>query len=290
VILDTHPGKRRRRFRQTVLDHFAALAGGQSDEVAWHMLSDREPVRVEDLRPAETGLEPDERDTALHTLADAGRAHRLGALWITDRGLLVLHRRTKALLRDYHRRLPLRQGPPTEELRQQLGLTGEAFAAFLDHALAEGTLARTGELVHLPGHEVRFSPEEQTAIDALLSRYVANPFSPPSAKEAENAVGPAVVSAVVERGDLVAVGGDVLYNRQAYETLCSAVEKHLEEHGQVTVADLRDRFDTSRKYALALLEHLDRIRVTRRVGDVHVRASSAGAQPGEARPSARQTE
>jgi selenocysteine-specific elongation factor len=52
---------------------------------------------------------------------------------------------------------------------------------------------------------------------------------------------------------------------------------HVGEKGQVTVADLRDRFDTSRKYALGFLEHLDRIHVTRRVGDARVLARESGA-------------
>ena len=48
------------------------------------------------------------------------------------------------------------------------------------------------------------------------------------------------------------------------------ISAHLKEHGEITVADVRDLLGTSRKYALALMDHLDHVRITRRVGDVRV--------------------
>ena len=68
-----------------------------------------------------------------------------------------------------------------------------------------------------------------------------------------------------------------MFDRAAYQTLRKAVIDHLQANGEITVADLRDRFATSRKYALALLEHFDKVRVTRRVGDVHVPGAAIGA-------------
>ena len=80
----------------------------------------------------------------------------------------------------------------------------------------------------------------------------------------------------------VAVGGDVLFDKQAFDQLKAGVVTHIQAHGQVTVADLRDGFHTSRKYALALLEYLDRLRITRRVGDARVLAGG-GRPPGGGR-------
>ena len=63
--------------------------------------------------------------------------------------------------------------------------------------------------------------------------------------------------------------------RAAYEEMVAAALEAIDAQGSVTVAALRDRFGTSRKYALALLEHLDDERITRRVGDARVRGSRA---------------
>jgi selenocysteine-specific elongation factor len=48
------------------------------------------------------------------------------------------------------------------------------------------------------------------------------------------------------------------------------VVAHIKEHGSITVAEVRDMFQASRKYALALMEHLDDQRITKRVGDERV--------------------
>ena len=55
---------------------------------------------------------------------------------------------------------------------------------------------------------------------------------------------------------------------KSYAWMVEEVRRAIERHGQVSVADVRDRMNTSRKYALALLEHLDDIGVTVRQGDV----------------------
>ncbi|MFZ1474339.1 MAG: SelB C-terminal domain-containing protein, partial [Anaerolineae bacterium] len=63
---------------------------------------------------------------------------------------------------------------------------------------------------------------------------------------------------------------DVAFSAATYQELLAAVKQIIQQEGSVTVAQVRDRFNTSRKYALALLEYLDSIRVTRRVGDARV--------------------
>lgn len=169
-----------------------------------------------------------------------------------------------------------------EELRERLGLAPEAFAAVLAAAVAAGWLVRDGDTVRLSRHQVRFGADQQARAEALLARFRAAPYTPPSAKEAEALAGAGVVAALVARGDLVAVGGDVLFDRATYDRLVAAVTEHIQAHGAITVAEVRDRFGTSRKYALALLEHLDRIRVTRRVGDNRVLARAAHPDTGAA--------
>ncbi|MEE8519363.1 MAG: SelB C-terminal domain-containing protein, partial [Dehalococcoidia bacterium] len=62
----------------------------------------------------------------------------------------------------------------------------------------------------------------------------------------------------------------VVFDAPTYQRLAGQVTDHLREHGKVTVAEVRDLLGTSRKYALALLEHLDDEKVTRRQGDERV--------------------
>jgi selenocysteine-specific elongation factor len=69
---------------------------------------------------------------------------------------------------------------------------------------------------------------------------------------------------------VVKISGDVAFDAAAYDKMVEGITSHLKSHGRVTVAQVRDMFNTSRKYALALMEHLDAQKITRRVGDERV--------------------
>jgi len=68
----------------------------------------------------------------------------------------------------------------------------------------------------------------------------------------------------------VRVDDGIAFARQAYDEMTARIVEHLRAHGTVTLAQVRDMFSTSRKYAQAFLEHLDEQRITRRVGDERV--------------------
>jgi len=79
-----------------------------------------------------------------------------------------------------------------------------------------------------------------------------------------------VLYALIEQGRLVKTSEDVAFLAEAYQEMVKRVIAHIQEHGSITVAQVRDMFGASRKYALALMEHLDDRRITRRVGDERV--------------------
>jgi selenocysteine-specific elongation factor len=124
--------------------------------------------------------------------------------------------------------------------------------------------------VRLPEHQVRFSPQQQQAVDDLLARFRAAPYATPSVKEAAALVGEEVLGVLLARGDLVQVSPEVLFLRETYEEMVERIRTHIQQQGSITLAQVRDLFQTSRKYAQALLEYLDGVGVTRRVGDERV--------------------
>ena len=283
VVLDPHPTGRRRRFRQATLDHFTALQAPSPAERLLARLAERGPCRVDALTEPDTGIGPQERDLGLAELAEVGRVKRLGEWWLTTEAWQDIQSRIRQRLEEYHKAQPLHAGAPTEAVRTQMGLPPEVFAAAVAEGAARGWLVATHDALRLATHLVAFGTAEQTAIEGLLARFRAAPFTPPSQSEAEAVVAPKVLAALVRRGDLVSVGGGVLFDREAYDALLDGVKRTVAARGQITVADLRDQFVTSRKYALALLEHLDRIRFTRRVGDARVLMAASGeVRSGEA--------
>jgi len=88
--------------------------------------------------------------------------------------------------------------------------------------------------------------------------------------EAEALVGTDVFNALLEQGILTRVSSDVFFLTSTYQQMIERIVAHLRARGKITVAEVRDMFNASRKYALALMEHLDERRITRRVGDERV--------------------
>jgi selenocysteine-specific elongation factor len=174
-------------------------------------------------------------------------------------------------LEAYHGAHPLREGMGREELRSRLGVAPGAFPSIVEGLSEEGRVAERDGFLALPGHRVELHADTGAAAP-LLELLGRQPLAPPSLSEATRQAGAnaEVVRALAQRGDIVRVGDDVAFTKQAYETAVAMVREIISDSGSVTVAQLRDRMGASRRPVLALLEHLDSQRVTRRVGDARV--------------------
>jgi selenocysteine-specific elongation factor len=128
-------------------------------------------------------------------------------------------------------------------------------------------------LLRLVNHQIRFTPAQHERIEQLKQRLAESPYTPPSYSEAVEIVGESVLRALIESDEIVQVQTDVVFSRQAYDTMVATALQIIDDTGDVTAAALRDVFNTSRKYVIGLLEHLDSIGITRRMGDTRVRGS-----------------
>jgi selenocysteine-specific elongation factor len=120
----------------------------------------------------------------------------------------------------------------------------------------------------MPAHEVSFDNEQQAEIQKLMRRFEQNPFSPPGFKDSQAEAGAEVLNALIETEELVLVSGDVLFRKPDYDVAVHRIHETLLKKGTITLAEVRDLLKTSRKYAQALLEHLDTTGLTLRDGDV----------------------
>jgi selenocysteine-specific elongation factor len=199
------------------------------------------------------------------------KARRIGD-WIYDGGAwrAITDRATREL-DAYHSAHPLRPGMAREELRSRLGVPPGAFATVVQGLLEDGRAQERDGSVALPGHRIELNADggEVAPLLELLGR---QPLAPPSLSEAIKQTGASaeVVRALAQRGDIVRVGDDTAFTKDAYEVAVAMVREIISSTGSITVAQLRDRMGASRRPVLALLEHLDAQRVTRRVGDSRV--------------------
>jgi selenocysteine-specific elongation factor len=282
VVVDPLPRRRHRRFRPEVIQRLEVLAHGTPADLLLETLDRQGPVPARTLI-AEAALTSETAAATLHLLLQEEQVFVLSpasnsleplatnpqyvaslAGWAT-----LLGRLTGEVAR-FHRNQPLRQGMPREALKSRLKLETRLFNEAVARAVAEKALAESETVIRLPDHTVRFSPDQQEAIDRLLREFRRAPYSTPSYKDSVAAVGEDVVLALIETGQFVRLSPDVLLLSETYDALKAWVREYISEHGGVNVAQVRDAFNTSRKYALALLEYLDDQRITRRVGDDRV--------------------
>jgi selenocysteine-specific elongation factor len=181
-----------------------------------------------------------------------------------------LARDTQAALAAYHSAYPLRSGMPREELKSRLGLVSRTFNSVVALAAAQGFLVEAGATVRAPSHEVKFTLAQQARVDELLAACRHSPYGTPLVKDAQARAGDDVYAALLERGDVIQLNEDVFFLRETYDGMVERVKQELANRGKLTVAEVRDLFGASRKYALALMERLDKLGVTTRVGDERV--------------------
>jgi selenocysteine-specific elongation factor len=79
-----------------------------------------------------------------------------------------------------------------------------------------------------------------------------------------------LLSVLIDQGKVVRVTDGVVFDAGAYREMTERIVQHLKDQGNITVAEARTMFDTSRKYILPLLEHMDQQQITRRTGDERV--------------------
>ncbi len=184
----------------------------------------------------------------------------------TAQGFTALGERVQEAVTAFCREYPLRRGIRREELRSRLRLPARVFSLAIEHWLREGKLREWGALVAPSGHRPTPTAAQEAEASAYLSRLETSPYAPPT----DRAPDPELLAYLEDSGQVVNVGDGVVFAASAYREMVERIVAHLREHGTITLAQVRDLFGTSRKYAQALLEHLDRRRVTRRVIDERV--------------------
>jgi selenocysteine-specific elongation factor len=276
TVVDAHP-PRHRRFRAEVTARLDTLARGAPDELLLQALGVGAPHLWSDVLEA-SGMADVVAGEALATLEAQGsvivlRADRASAVvqpsdvLLTPAGWAALEQRLQSALRAFHTRLPLRRGMPREDLRQRLRLPPRIFGPVLAEAQRRGLVAADAVSVWLTGHDPQPTPQERRALDAYLAAMARTPYGPPAPDfDAE------LLAWALERRLFIKVADDIYFLPATYAALIDWVRTTIASAGSVTVGQFRDAFGSSRKYALAFLEHLDERNITRRAGEGRILA------------------
>ena len=265
-IVDPHPGRKHRRFRPEIITRLESLAHGSPSELMFDMLKRREPIPVNQLVSV-IDLDVEEAEKTWQGLIADGIALAVSGYALSMTGWENVMNRLLAILTQYHTSNPLRLGMHREEMRSRLRIPNALFGELVDQGEVKGKLIDYGTILKLPEHSITFTPAQEQSVDELRALFIRSGVNSPSVKEAKVVTGPDVYFALLDLEKLVQVNEDVVYLVTDYTDIVEKIEYFLREHGKANAGQIRDLLQTSRKYAIAILEHLDDQGITRREGD-----------------------
>jgi selenocysteine-specific elongation factor len=181
-------------------------------------------------------------------------------------------------IEDFHRANPLLPGIPKQELRGRAGKAlPELFRAALDDLVSARAVIVSGDLVQRAGREIALTPEEARAKDLIEKEFDCAGLTVPSfatvlAKlPVESARAQKILQILLREKVLIKVADDLVFHRAAVGRLRMLLAGYRKQHGErLPITAFKELTGVTRKYAIPLLEYLDREHVTRRVGDERV--------------------
>ena len=180
------------------------------------------------------------------------------------------------VVRKFHDANPLVAGMSKEELRDRVGLGPDVFSAFLTKAVSEKKLEVAGELVHAPGRGVSMKDEESESKQIIEHAFLSAGLKVPSLKEVlaglrvDKLRAQKIVTLLLRDKALIKISEELVFHQSALSDLRQKITALKPATSKIDVARFKDMTGVSRKYAIPLLEYLDRERVTRRVGDERI--------------------
>jgi selenocysteine-specific elongation factor len=276
VILDAQPTRRYRRFDEVTLTRLEQLRVGKRADLVMQALNRLNVSNLAALT-SHTSLSAAELENQLTELEDAGEVIFLSkhpnpakTQLISTQNLQSIGTRILGTLDEFHQKFPLKAGISREQLKSILKLTQEQFDLVLGLLNQQGKLVERGTLVWAASHSILLTPQQESQAANLLVKFTQSPYSPPDVTEAEAELGLDVLEGLIATNRLIRVSDAVLFLPDTIESMKSWVQKAIQANGSVSLAQFRDHFQTSRKYAAAFLEYLDSIGYTLRKGDVRV--------------------
>jgi selenocysteine-specific elongation factor len=184
--------------------------------------------------------------------------------------------RLAAMVADYHRREPLREGMPKEELRSRLELSGPLFHALLQRLVKADKLVLDRDLVRTPDHRVKLAVDTDKLKARLVELYRQAGLEFPDVTALPEKLGAEaedikpLLMMLVKEGELLKVRDGIFITPDHYEKMRADVVAFIRQNGSMTTQEFKAQLGLSRKYVIPLFEYLDQRKVTARRDDTRI--------------------
>lgn len=279
IVVDTAPLPRSRTSKQPerVSETLRHLQAGAPDQVLTARIARRE-VHGLGLRDAlaETGWHPSQVASVATALVKSGTVKKIGDVLITKAAFEQARELMLAALSKFHDENPLVAGITKGELQEKLALRSQVFAGVLDALSREQKIELSGEQVRQVGRGVVMKDEEAESKRTIEQAFATAGLKVPALKDVLAALpvdkqrAQKIMTLLLRDRVLIKLSDELVFHRDALAELRRKLAELKTKSPKIDVARFKDLTGVSRKYAIPLLEYLDRERVTRRVGDERV--------------------
>jgi selenocysteine-specific elongation factor len=271
VVLDTAPIAR----MSGHVNFLKVLADGDAGAILRARIARRhhEGISMSSL-VAETGWTRGVIETHLAEAVRTGGVTRTGDLFLDLPALETLKSNVVNAAAAFHKKNPLVGGISREELRAQIGATPEIFEVVAEMLIRDKKVEVVGKLVRLPGQGVVMKDEEAESKKQIEEAFAPAGLKVPALSEVlaslkvDKARAQKIVTLLLRDKVLVKVSDELVFHRSALQELRRQMAAYKGKSTKIDVAGFKELTGVTRKYAIPLLEYLDRERVTRRLGDV----------------------
>jgi len=274
VVLDAVPVP---RTKKESLSFLMMLDGGDSTSVLKARVARRTHHGLSVAQAVgETGWWKQKIEKHLSEPLSKGTILRVGDLFIDSGTIDGLKQSLAGAVADFHKRNPLVPGIGKEALREEFDLSPEVFGAVLEALVREKKLEAVGELVRLPGRSVVMKDEEAESKKTIEAAFASAGLKVPALKDVlgglkvDKVRAQKIVTLLLRDKVLVKISEELVFHRDVLQELRRQVATYKTKSSKIDVAQFKELTGVTRKYAIPLLEYLDRERVTRRVGDERV--------------------
>jgi selenocysteine-specific elongation factor len=275
AVLDATPMARIRK--DALVPFLKVLDGGQPEAAVRTRIARRhhEGLSLKELA-AETGWEKAVLDKLLVSALEQKNVLRLGERYVHAPAVEGVKLFVLSTVGDFHKKNPLVPGMGKEELREIVHASPEILTALVDQLAHEKKLELAGDLVRLPGRGVTLKDEEAESKRIIEQAFSTAGLQVPAlynvlaGLKLDKARAQKIVTLLLRDKVLIKISDELVFHHSALAQLRAQLAAYKAKSPKIDVGKFKELTGVSRKYAIPLLEYLDRERVTRRVGDERV--------------------
>jgi selenocysteine-specific elongation factor len=281
TILDPNPVKHKLKDEEAIKQLLIKEIGTPEEivEQVINNLSSKFPKKEDVLRLAGNGI--DNLDEIIEKLLTKGIIHKItldGDIFLHKNYLIKIKNKAENILNEFHGNNPLKSGISREEFKNKLFGT-EIKQKLYDKVLellAQDTLSIGDNIILKKTFSIKLSTRQEQIESEIIKAYTDNGFLPPRIEDLLKAYGREEKAAkiifylLLDKGSLIKISDELYLTIDNYNKAKDKVINFINLNGEITVAQYRDEISTNRKHALAILDHLDQKKLTKRQEDKRV--------------------